>query len=142
MSAEANTELVRRWYAAIARGDLDAVLAPLAEDVRLWVAGPPDVLPFAGERRGHASVTALFATLREAAVIELNEPHEFIAQGDKVVVLGRHRARVRRTGRVYDAGWVQVFTLRDGAVTAFEEYGDTAAWVTAYADDAPAEVAG
>lgn len=142
MSPEENTAIVRQWYAAIAAGDLAAALSPLAEDIQLWVAGPPEMLPFAGGRMGHAAVRVLFATLRELADVEVNEPHQFIAQGDTVVVLGRHRARVRRTGRSYDAEWVQIFTMRGSNVTAFREFGDTAAWVAAYAGDGSARIAG
>jgi ketosteroid isomerase-like protein len=53
------------------------------------------------------------------------EVREFIAQGDKVVVLGQHTGRVRATGRSYDLNWAQVYTVREGKVAALHSYHDT-----------------
>jgi len=47
---------------------------------------------------------------------------------DTVVVLGHERCLVRAAGRVVEANWAQIFTLRDGLICEFREYSDTAAW--------------
>ena len=56
---------------------------------------------------------------------------DFIAQDDKVVVLGFYRWRVKATGRTYSAKWAHVLTLRDGKIVGFTEYTDTAAMAAA-----------
>ena len=55
-----------------------------------------------------------------------------IAQGDKVVVLGRSEAKVKSTGRMAATDWVHVFTVRDQKVTNFTELFDSAAVTRAY----------
>src|SRR5215831_10992852 len=58
--------LADELYAAFLRGDLEALLAGLAEDVDWQVVGPPSI-PFAGTVRGREAVrellTKAFATL-------------------------------------------------------------------------------
>jgi ketosteroid isomerase-like protein len=50
---------------------------------------------------------------------------EFLAQGDKVIVLGNERMRVKSNGQSYKTDWVHVWTVRRGKVAAFAEYTDT-----------------
>ena len=38
------------------------------------------------------------------------------------------RKAVRATGRVVEANWAQIFTLREGLICKFREYSGTAAW--------------
>jgi hypothetical protein len=65
--------------------------------------------------------------------IEEFAPTEFLAQADRVVVLGSLRARVKDTGRSYDNEWVMVWTLRDGKVAGYQIYEDTARELAAHA---------
>ena len=59
-------------------------------------------------------------------VIEFG-PEEYIAQGNKVVVLGRFTMRIKVTGRDARSAWAHVWTIQDGVVTAVREYVDTLA---------------
>jgi len=94
-----------------------------------WTTPGPSSLPTAGTRRGRAQVAAFFQSLNEVFEIERFEPRDFVAQGDRVVVLGTDRSRVRATGTSIDGHWAHTFLLRDGKVVAFHEYTDTAAAV-------------
>ena len=60
-------------------------------------------------------------------------PTEFLAQADRVVVLGSIRAQVKDTGRSYDNEWAMVWTLRDGKVAGWQIYEDTARELAAHA---------
>jgi uncharacterized protein len=131
VAEEQNLRVVRDAYAAFLRSDLAALLAVLSDDVEWRIPGPPDVLPFAGTHRGRKQVGEFFATLGGALEFEVFEPREFIAQRDKVVVLGRRRDRFRKTGRAAETEWAEVFTLRDGRITSYVVYSDTAALVDA-----------
>jgi uncharacterized protein len=70
--------------------------------------------------------------LGESVEFEQFEPQEYIAQGDKVVVLGHERQRVKATGEVVEDDWAMVFTLRGGKITKFRNYEDTAAVAAAH----------
>ena len=70
-----------------------------------------------------------------AVEFESFEPREYVAQGDKVVALGTERGRVRATGKTFDNPWALVFTVRDGLITEFRGYEDTAAVASAFRAD-------
>jgi ketosteroid isomerase-like protein len=131
VSEEDNVRIVREAYAAFLRGDLGALLAALSEDVEWRVPGPAQTLPFAGTYRGRRHVGEFFATLGATLEFESFQPAEFIAQGDKVVVLGSRRDRFRKTGRVAETDWAAVFTLRGRLIGSYVVYEDTAALVEA-----------
>jgi hypothetical protein len=70
--------------------------------------------------------------LAETVAFERFEPREFIAQRDRVAVLGHYKGTALSTGRSVESDWVMVFTRRDGKVVQFREYADSAAINAAY----------
>ena len=126
--SDQNLDVVRNIYAAFGRGDLDGILALLDPQVSWRTPGPPD-LPTAGLRHGIAAVREFFGVLLTALDIQDFQPTDFLAQGDKVVVLGTSREGPRGSGRLVDFRWVHVFTIRDGRIAAFEEPADVSALV-------------
>jgi uncharacterized protein len=128
-----NVRTVRRMYACFfGQGDIPGALLLLADDVDWWVAGPREILPWAGSRRGREQVGRFLAAFPETLEIQAFEPRTFLAQGETVVVLGQERARVKPTECVCETEWVMVFALRDGKIASLRQYHDTAAWVAAY----------
>ena len=131
MSENDNLKTVEEIFGAFGRGDVAGVLALLADDVRWTVSGPAEV-PHFGERRGHEQVREFFVSLGTNVEFERFETDEFVCQGEKVVVLGGERGRVRRTGRSFDNDWAMVFTLTGGKVSNFRAYENTAAVAEAF----------
>jgi ketosteroid isomerase-like protein len=131
MSAEENKRTVQSIFEAFGRGDIPGVLGHLSEDVT-WKAPGPEVIPYFGDRRGHAGATEFFVQLGTNVDFEHFEPAAFVAEGDKVVVLGRERGRVKRTGKSFDNDWALVFTFGGGKVTGFQCYENTAAIAEAF----------
>ena len=123
-SEQDNVQVVKQVYTAFGRGDMPAILEMLTDDVEWSVPGSPEVLPWAGQRRGREQVGQSFQALGGTLTHEAFEPQEFIAQADTVVVLGTERVRAR--GRVVDADWAMVFTIRDGKIARYRDYHDTA----------------
>ncbi|HET7216633.1 MAG TPA: nuclear transport factor 2 family protein, partial [Vicinamibacterales bacterium] len=60
------------------------------------------------------------------------EPQEFVAQGDRVVVIGRYSAKMKPSGHQYASGWVMLFTVKNGKIAKFAEYSDSAQLIRAY----------
>jgi ketosteroid isomerase-like protein len=89
-------------------------------------------VPTAGERRGKAQVAEFFTQVAQNVSFSSFEPKEFIASGDKVVALGHYTATTP-IGKGFDADFAMVFTLRNGKVTEFQEFTDSAAINAAYA---------
>ena len=132
MAEQDNVRVVRDAYAAFQRGDIAGLLEILSEDIDWWTPGTPGQIPYAGRLRGRDDVRGFFDRLSATEEITHFEPGEFIAQGDKVVVTGNYRGRTRQAGRDYDLDWLHLFTVRDGRISAFREYVDTAALAEAH----------
>jgi uncharacterized protein len=128
MSEQQNLDAVRTIYAAFGRGDLEGILAALDAQVSWRTPGAPD-LPTGGIRRGISEVREFFGLLLNTFDFEDFRPTDFLAQGDKVVVLGTSREGPKGSGRVVDFRWVHVFTFRSGKIVEFEEPADVSALV-------------
>jgi uncharacterized protein len=128
---EDNVKIVQDAYGKFATGDIAGLLGNCAEDVD-WQTPEVENATFGGKCRGHAQVGEFFAGMDAAQEISKFEPTEFIAQGDRVVVLGKFAANVRETGKSYESDWVHVFTVKDGKITNFDEFFDNAAATRAF----------
>jgi uncharacterized protein len=126
MNEQQNIETVKRGYEAFNSGDIPALLDLFAEDIT-WRAPRIEGAPYTGSYDGREAVGEFFSTLDEAEEFSNFEPREFIAQDEKVVVLGSMTATVKDTNREYSSDWVHIFTMRDGKVAGFLEFFDNAA---------------
>jgi uncharacterized protein len=131
MSEQQNLDVVRRMYAAFGGGDLEGILALLDPQVSWRTPGTPD-LPTAGLRHGIPAVREFFRVLLNTLDIADFQPQDFLAAGDKVVVLGTSREGPKGTGKLVDFRWVHVFTFRNGMIAAFEEPADVSELVAEF----------
>lgn len=131
MSEQENTGLVQKAYGNFQSGDIPAILGALSEDVE-WVFPELEGVPVARSWHGREEVGQFFQTLDDTQEVRQFEPREFVAQGDKVVALGHYAWHVKSTGREWESDFAHVFTVRDGEVTKFQEYTDSAALAAAF----------
>ena len=130
ISQQKNVQLVKKLYGAFQKGNIQFILDALAEDVDWELVGPVDV-PYAGKRSGRAQVLEFFKVIDRTAEYEEFLPKEFIAQGNKVVVLGHERGRIKSTGRTFENDWMMLFILRGGKIVRHICYEDTGKMLTA-----------
>jgi uncharacterized protein len=133
MSIEKNVQTVKDFFAAMGRGDKQGLLALSAEDIE-WIIPGKD-WPLAGTHRGHAGLTALLQEASET-VETSTEPSEYVAQGDRVLVVGFAKGKVKATNKTFDDDWVFAITVRNGKVANIREYIDTQALARASEMDA------
>jgi len=131
MSEPENRRLVEQAYASFKAGDIPTLLESMSEDIT-WQLPEIENVPFAGKRQGRGAVAQFFTTLASLQDARSFEPREFMAQGDKVAVLGQYVWQVKANGRTYGADFAHVFTVRSGRIVAFHEYTDTAAAAKAF----------
>jgi uncharacterized protein len=131
MKTMSNAARVLAVYAAYAQGDIPSILDALAPSVT-WAVPGPHVLPTCGTRCGREQVAHYFETISQNLDMEEFSPRHFITQGDRVIVLGYERARALATGGLSESDWLHVFTFRDGQITDFRAYTDTARMMEAY----------
>ena len=75
--------------------------------------------PTAGLRQGVAAVREFFGLLLNTFDIADFQPQDFLAAGDKVVVLGTSREGPKGSGRLVHFRWVHVFTFQNGRIVSF-----------------------
>jgi len=125
MSAQENAQIVKDFFAAIGRRDKQGLLALSAEVIE-WII-PGEDWPLAGTHRGHAGMENLLQKANETVETSYPEPPEFIAQGDRVLVVGVATGRIKATNRTFEDHWVFAITVRNGKLTNVREYIDTLA---------------
>jgi ketosteroid isomerase-like protein len=124
--SNANVTLVQSLYAAFQRGDIAPIIAAMAGDVVWTVHGRPKDHPALGTHKGPAGVQRFFGIVADTQIPTDFSPREFHPSGDKVFVLGHYDWTFRKTGKKVSADWVHVFAIKDGKVTTFDEFTDTA----------------
>jgi ketosteroid isomerase-like protein len=124
MSIENNIETVKDFFAAIGSGDRTALLALVAQDIE-WII-PGEDWPLAGTHRGYAGLTSLLETA-STSMETSTEPREFIAQRDRVLVVGFARGKIKATNKSFEDDWIFAITVKDGRLTNIREYVDTQA---------------
>ena len=124
MNTEQNIQTARDFFAAMGRGDLPALQALSTDDIE-WII-PGQGWAMAGTHRGHAGLAAL---LQKASQLEISSPRppEYVAQGDRVMVIGFATGKVKATKKSFEDDWVFAITVRDGKVAKIREYVDTQA---------------
>ena len=125
MSIQENVQIVKDFFAAMGRGDKQGLLALSAEDIE-WII-PGEDWPLAGTHRGHGGLANLLQKASETVETSFPKPPEFVAQGDRVLVVGFARGKVKATNRTFEDHFVFAITVRNGKLTNIREYVDTQA---------------
>jgi len=120
-----NTEIVQKAYECFGTGDIPGLLELYSDDIS-WTTPVVDNVVYSGARQGKEALAEFFQLLGETEEFSRFAPTEFIAEGDRVVVLGDFTCTVKATGKTYSTDWVHISTVKDGKITTFLEFFDTA----------------
>jgi len=116
-------------YTAFAQGDMETFAGLMAPDI-VWneAEGNPyaDLNPYVGPEAVMSGLMARFVSEWEDISVT---PHEYVVEGDRVVVFGRYKEIWKATGKTIDIPFVHSWTVNDGKLVAFQQYTDTAALV-------------
>ena len=123
MGATENKELVRNMFAELSKGNGQAFLDAMADNVRFTIIGTSK---FSGVFNGKQELVnkvlmPLTAQLEGGLAIT---PDNFIAEGDCVVMQARGNSRTK-SGGTYNNTYCQVFRIASGKVQEVTEYLDT-----------------
>lgn len=131
--AQRNLEVVQGLYAAFARGDGAAVLAGMDPGI-IW--NEAESFPYA-DRNPYVGPMAVAEGLFFRLATEWENfqaiPEIFLDAGDTIVVLGRYRGKYKTTGIAINAQFAHVWRVKNGKITNFQQYTDTAQAVNAVA---------
>ena len=134
MKTQKNVQIVKDFFAAMSAYNKQDLLALVAADIE-WII-PGEDWPLAGTHRGHAGLADLLQKASEMVETSFPEPPEFVAQGDRVLVVGVATGKIKATNKPFKDNWVFDITVRNGKVTKIREYIDTQALARASQMDA------
>jgi ketosteroid isomerase-like protein len=134
MSIQENVQIVKDFFAAMGRRDTQGLLALSAEDFE-WIV-PGEGWPLAGTHRGHAGLENILQKANETVETSYPKPPEFVAQGDRVMMIGVATGKIKATNKPFKDEWVFDITVRNGKLTKIREYIDTQALARASEMDA------
>jgi uncharacterized protein len=122
MSAQENKEKAEAAYRAFGEGDAEGAMKDMDDSVAWTTRGDSSLT---GTYNGKKEVMELWIKLGEKGL--RTEPHDFVAEDDKVVVL----TTVTLDGESVEAADVLTYNS-EGKLIAFEQRGDPAALNRAY----------
>lgn len=120
-----NIQLVKDAYSAFGRGDIEAVVAAMHDDIEWHEAEHSPWHAPEGHHGPNAVLAKVFARIPGDFDDFEVEPLRFHDAGTTVVVEGRYRATATATAAPLDAEVCHVWTIRDGKLAAFRQYTDT-----------------
>jgi uncharacterized protein len=122
------------WYAALRSGQLDAIRTIATPDIRVWWNGPADLVPWAGEHNGVDAAISFFRLVTSHLDVLRTAVAERIETPDAIIVFLDTHWRVKANGSEIRAKALNIFRFRDGKVSGYEVYPDSAAFVRALTD--------
>lgn len=116
--------LIRQFYSLAGSGRFGEALEFFAEAAVIEFFGPASN-PLSGRHEGREGIQRFFGLIGDTFEVQLFEPQEFIDAGDTVVVLGRERSTVKRTGRTFDVPWIQVWRCAGNRIVKLTDFFET-----------------
>ena len=145
MSQEArNAAILKEAYRLwdeIKGGSVDHWLSLVADEINFGslAQGRPDALSFTRTRHSRDGVANYLRELTQDWRMDYYAVDHFVAQGDRIVAIGRCAWRFKPTGKVVETPKVDVWRFNEaGQAIEFFEYYDTAAVIDGARTDAPA----
>lgn len=121
--AQANKDIVARFFATFSSGNVPALLDAMADGGSWEVMGTLEGMSGRYDKATFGPLVAGAAALYKSGALQIR-PLSMIAEGDKVAVEARGFAELA-DGRVYQPDYHFVVTVRDGKVFEVREYMDT-----------------
>ena len=122
-----NVRLLKNLYEAFGRGDIPTVLGTMSPDIRWYQAEGNPYMPSGEAFVGpDAVLNKLFMKLGAEWDGFTVHPKSFHGAGDSVIVEARYSGTYKATGKSIDAQVCHVWDVKDGKVTRFQQYVDTA----------------
>jgi ketosteroid isomerase-like protein len=132
MSEQVNIRIVKEIYDAVGRGDLDAILERVTDDVDWAAEVAGTAAPWHGPRTGKEGVASFFEDINTSIEISGFVPHSYAAGDGEVHLLVdwtfRPLASERQTSMTMHHYW----RLRDGKVARFRGSEDSALTAEAF----------
>ena len=123
MSAENNKQLIQNMFAELSKGNAEAFLGNMADDVEFTLIGSTRYSgTFNGKKELIEKLLTPLSTQLESGITIT--PSNFIADGDFVAMQAKGKSTTK-SGKPYDNTYCQGFQVVNGKVQRVTEYLDT-----------------
>jgi len=126
VGADDYIKTIQAIYEAFGRGDVDAVLEFVTDDVDWAAEASSTVAPWYGVRRGKDGVAAFFQAFGSTMEVQEFNPFAFAANDTEVHTVVHCRATSRATGRAIDHDLHHFFRFQNGKISYYRGTEDTA----------------
>jgi uncharacterized protein len=121
-----NVKLLKDLYNAFGRGEIPVVLGAMSPHIQWSQAEGNPYRPTGEPWHGPDEVNELFMRLGGEWDGFTVHPSSFHDAGNSVIVEGRYTGTFKATGKSMDTQVCHVWDVKDGKVTRFQQYIDTA----------------
>ena len=122
-----NVRLLKNLYDAFGRGEIPTVLGAMSPDIHWYQAESSPYRPSGEAWVGpDAVLNNLFMRLGAEWDGFTVHPKSFHNAGDSVIVEARYSGTFKPTGKSMDTQVCHVWDVKDGKITRFQQYVDTA----------------
>jgi uncharacterized protein len=118
-------EAVRRLYGAYGRGDIEAVLAELSDDVDWAAEASGDAVPWWGSHLGKAEVPRFFQEIGSNVDVTKFDVLSYMTAGDDVISTVHWSYTVKATGKTVTMHMQHWWRFADGKIAFFRGSEDT-----------------
>lgn len=119
------------YYKALQSGEEKQIREIVAPDILVQYHDATGLLPWGGRWQGIDAFRTFLSHVAEHLVIEEVEQLEKLIADDSVVVVLRGKWLAKATGRRVEAVVSNIFTIKDGCVTGYQVFPDSAAFAIA-----------
>jgi ketosteroid isomerase-like protein len=123
--SDSKIEAVQRLYAAYGRGDIDGVLAELADDVDWAAEAASTSVPWYGSYRGKNEVPGFFKQIGSSIQVTEFAPLAFTSSDSEVITVVRWAYTVNTTGKTAQMHMFHWWRFAHGKIVAFRGSEDT-----------------
>ena len=124
-TAQANLAVVERLYAAYARGDMEGVLADIADDVDWAAEAASTTVPWYGPRRGKQEVPSFFEAIASSVDISAFDILGLASNDTDVVATLHWTFTVKATGKTASMYMQHWWRFADGKIVFFRGSEDS-----------------
>lgn len=138
-SPEMTRVAVDRWFGALGRGDGQAALSCLDDNV-VWINGPgipglSDIVPWLGEYHGRKAVEGSFVIWNQLSQVKEFEVRKVVIDGDEALAVVHEVATIKATGLDYDIEFIQRINVANNKIVGWKSYWDTARGIVPFRGD-------
>lgn len=144
MSQDETRKVATAWFDALDRGDMDAAIACMAEDIE-WVnlpkiPGVSDIIPWIGTAHGIPEVLKQFSTRDGIVEVKQFKPVDLVVEGNVAVGTVHDISTVLATGLDFEIIFATWMEVRNGKMAKWKSYCDPAPIIAAFRGDVSARL--